>query len=1148
MHKDCGVPNGNRARFVRVLGLLVVFAGIALMPYVALAQDITGTLTGYVQDATGAFVPGATVTITNVETNFTRSGETDASGSYLFLKLPAGKYELLIEKAGFKKNVQKGVVIRAAALERSDVTLEVGAVTQTVEVASRVTLLETVSVQQGGTMNEQYIHQLPLLGLNWAQLAVLYAGAQASPDRLGNSFNGSRTVANNFLVNGVDANDTALNTLLTNPSPEAIQEFQLITNTLNAEYGRNSGGLVQAVTKSGTNSIHGSVFYLHRDKGFAARNFFQRNRPDFNRNQWGATVGGPFWKDHTFFFFDYLALRQKIPAFASLSPNDPQVPTAAERTGNFSTSDPFTGNSPNIAPFNGKPWSTLFPGNIIPANFVNPIATKFLPFIPLANLSGGRFSSVGSSPTTSSDPGQYAYKIDHHMEKDTFSGYYYWREQISTAPFPFTGANVPGFGSLASTKVRHFTFTQNHIFSPTVVNEFRYGYSRLNFKAVFPDPSQPGNKPPSFWGFTGINVQDPSVASAPKLTIGNTLVLGFSDNGPQPRVDDTHQVVDNFTMIKGRHTYKFGIDFRHARVFTPFKNAHNGTFSFQGSGDFTTGNAFADFLLGVPDSYFQGSGSILDARDDIWYVYAQDTFKATPHLTLSYGVGWTLDRNWENIFNEKKSQIAFRPTCRSIIYPTAPEGICYTGDPGIPRGTAPLRRNNLGPRFGFAWTPGASSGLLGKLTGGQGKFTIRAGYGIYRDNIIGESTLQFLGNAPIGVNVNGAPAPSFATPFTSIDGRTVLTNPFPAAGAPPIGSAVDFSIFEPLIITSFDPNFRTANTQSYNFTMERQFGGDWLVRLAYVGSQGRNLLSTVEGNPVDSKLAAKQKCGSFFTQLNCPNVTRFVPGDIVSSVFLQASFANSGYNSFQAAVEKRFTKGIQFRGAYTYSKSIDNSNGLEGDGSAFQTVNPFDPSRDRSFSEFDNRHRFVLSYIWELPGPKSGVLGRALGGWRVSGVTTFAGGFPVFLTTSDDRCLIGLALTFGNTYCRPNIVGPVKLFDPRDNAAVAQGLKNPRGVKPSAAYFDPTAFARVKAGSGDLGNVARSVFHGPGLSNFDIGIAKTVRITERISVEPRVEFFNAFNHTNFNNPTGNANSTNFARVTSIRGDARIIQVGGNVRF
>ncbi len=1130
-----------------VVGLLVCLSA----PSNVSAQDILGTLVGSIRDASGAVVVGAAAKLTNEGTRIVRTATTNSTGAFEFLKLEAGSYTLEVSQTGFRRYLQTGLTINAAATQSVDVTLQVGAVTQTVEVRSNVKMVETVSMQQGGTMPAQLIQNLPTLNLNWTNLALLFPGSQDSPDRLGNSFNGARSVANNFLVNGVDANDTALNTVLITPSPDTIQEFRLITNTMNPEYGRNSGSLMEVVTKSGTNLFHGTAFWFHRDKGLNARDFFDTRKPDFNRNQWGGTVGGPIWKDHTFFFFDLQSFNQKIPARASLSPNDPQVLSPAERTGDFSADRAFSGTSPNIPPFNGRPWSQVLAGNRIDPSFFNPISKFYLDnFVPPPNLSGNRFSSVGASPFKSDRPGQWGLKIDHHRPKDTISGSFFWREETQSRPFPFTGANVPGFGDLRETHVRQFSLTHTRTLSPSVVNEARYGYSRLWFRTVFPDPSLPGNKPPSAFGFKGVTPQDSSVASSPKITIGDTLVLGFSNNGPQPRVDDTHQVTESLSWLHGRHSFKAGVEYRHARVFTNFRNSLNGVFDFGGAGDFSTSNGFADFLMGIPDSYTQGSGSILDARNDIWYAYAQDVFKATPRLTFTYGTSWTLDLPWENIFNQNKSMIAFLPGCHSTVYPTAPVGICYTGDPGIPRGTAPLRKKNFGPRFGFAWNPDTGSGLLSHLAGGAGKFVLRGGYGIYRDNIIGESTLQFLGNPPIGLTISGAKNPSFSTPFTAIDGSSSRPTPFPVAPAPPIGSNVDFSLYEPITnISSFDPNFRVAYTQSFNLTLERQFSDNWLVRLGYVGSLGRNLLSTYEGNPVNSALAAQRNCGRLFTQVNCPFVTRFIPGDIVASVAMQGSFANSSYHSFQTEVQKRLSRGVSFQASYTLSKSLDNSNGLEGDASAFQTVNPFDPGRDRAFSEFDARHRFVLSYLWDLPGRKTGALGKVVGGWRFSGITSFATGFPVFLTDTSDRCLIGLAEASFGTYCRPDLVGAIRLFDPRDNAAVGQNLKNPRGVAPSNAFFDPTALRFVPLNSGLFGTAPRSIFHGPGINNFDLGVQKDIHFTERLYLTPRFEFFNAWNHAQFQNPSGNVNSVAFARVTRTRAQVgRIIQMGLKLTF
>jgi hypothetical protein len=1000
---------------------------------------------------------------------------------------------------------------------------------------------------------------------------VLFTGAQESPDRLGNSFNGARTTSTNFAVNGVDANDPALNTVLVTPSPDAIQEFRLITNTMNPEYGRNAGGLVEAVTKSGTNSFHGSLFYVYRNKGLNARSFFDAQKPDFNQNQWGGTIGGPIWKKHTFFFLDYLGLKNILPFLPSLSPNNPQVFSPDERGGNFANSsvvitDPVTGRPrtltcganggfPGTAP-DGTPWNTKFPNCQIPVSSFNPISAFYLnKFIPLPNLPGNHFRSSGSSP--GSAPKQFTFKADHNWTRDTLTGSYFGRHFTATRPFPFTGANVFGFGDLSDSVIRQLTVTYNHTFSSRVVNEARFGYTRLNFHTVIPDPAQPGNKPPSFFGFTGITPQIAASASSPKINIGSgNLVLGFSNNGPQPRLDSTYQWVDNFSWLKGRHNFKFGADFRKIKVFSEFLNAHNGVFDFLGTGDNTTSNVFADFLLGVPDDYAQGSGSTLDARDQVWYLYAQDVVRATSSLTLTYGIGWTYDPNWENVFNNKHSMIAFRPGCHSQIYPTAPVGICYTGDAGIGRGTAPSRKHNFGPRFGFAWSPSAQSGILHWLTGGPGNFVIRGGYGIYRDNIIGESTLQFLGNPPIGATLNGVASPSFANPFVSINGSIRQPNPFPVNTAPPIGSPVDFSIYFPFSATSFDPNFRYGYLQSFNLTFEREIRGKWLIRTAYVGSLGRNLLATYEGNPVDSARAAALRCGANFTQAPvlsgrnplCATVTRFISGNLVPSISVQGSFANSSYHSFQTTLEKRMSHGISFQAAYTLSKSLDNSNGLEGDSSAFQTVNPFNPKLDKSFSEFDARQRLVLSYIWDFPFRKTGLLGKIIGGWGISGVSTFASGFPVLITDTSDRCLVGRAVIFFDTYCRPNLVGPITIFDPRANAAVAGNITNDRGVAPANAYFNPTAFTRVPANSGLLGNAARSNFHGPGFNNFNISVSKKTNVTERVSVGAHADFFNAFNHAQFSNPSGNVNSVNFGRVSNTRVAGRIIQLGLNLAF
>src|SRR5205807_5738301 len=457
----------------------------------------------------------------------------------------------------------------------------------------------------------------------------------------------------------------------------------------------------------------------------------------------------------------------------------------------------------------------------IPTSNFNPISLTILKDLPVPIAGSNSFAAVGTQTT---DDKQWSLRIDQNWKKDQLFGYFFWHDQDRTRPFSFTGSSVPGFGDSAQQFGRQLSITDVHTFNSTTVNELRVGYNRLRFLAVTPV----NTNPPSSYGFTGINPQLKSGVSAPLVDITGfsaqgASTWGFSNNGPQPRVDKTFQYADSFSKIWRGHNFKFGFDFRRSQIINPFGAANNGVFSFGGSGSFSSGNPLADFLLGIPDSYFQGSGALNSAPTEEYYGYVQDTWQIRSNLSIVYGLGYQVDTPYQQQDNFGVAQIAFRPGRQSTVYPTAPPGILYTGDPGISRGTVPTRFDNFGPRFGIVWSPSAESGVLHRLTGGKGDFSIRAGFGVFYNLTEGEATLQFLGNPPLGLNSNGVNdlpgvgSPNFANPFTTVNATPIggfpnatLTNKFPGPTAPPIGSTTfNFAGSEPFGISILDPNLRT---------------------------------------------------------------------------------------------------------------------------------------------------------------------------------------------------------------------------------------------------------------------------------------------------------------------------------------------------
>jgi hypothetical protein len=1165
----------NWFRFGKRVGLPILAVLICLLTIqsgTVWGQEIFGKILGTVTDPKNAVISGAKITITNQNTGVSATLPTDDRGDYIFTRVQPGVYTIRVENAGFRTIVQTGVTVSVAKDSRADFAMEVGAVTETVTVSENVKQVETTSIQLSASVPGQEIVNLPLVGRNWINLARTLPGVTAAgADRFGlPSVSGGRTQSNNYLINGIDYNDLPLNTPQAAPSPDSIAEFRIITNTMNPEYSRNSAATLNAITKTGTNDLHGTAFWFHRDHGLNANTWFNgasgARKPNFSQQQFGGVLGGPLYKNHTFWFVSYQGLRAGVPQDIGTV----RVLTPAERGGTISGDGlgaPATALSGKLIPFQvnstacggatcpaGTPWSTAFPltaGVInIPTSNFNPITNNILKDFPIPGTGQNTYSAVGTQVTVDD---QASARVDQNWKKDQLNGYFFWRHNTNTSPFSFTGNSVPGNGDHSESFNRQLAITWVHTLNSTTINELRVGYNRLRFLAVTPN----NTAPPSSYGFTGINPQQSQGISAPKVTVSGFTGIqtgagtwGFSNNGPQPRVDATFQYADSFSKIWRGHNFKAGLDFRRGKVVNPFGAANNGAFTFTGTGPFSSGNPLVDLLLGVPDSYFQGTGALNSATTEEYYGYVQDTWQIRSNLSIVYGLGYQVDTPYQQHDNFDFAQIAFRPGRQSTVYPTAPPGILYTGDPGIPRGTVPTQFDNFGPRFGFVWSPSAEGGPLHWLTGGKGDFSIRAGFGIFYNLTEEEANLQFLGNPPLGLSSNGVNdvgtfngSPNFANPFTSVNVGTVggiapatIANKFPAATAPPIGSTTfDFSGSEPFGINVLDPHLRTPKTMNFNLTIERQLKKDILLRVGYVGSQGRNLYNTTELNAVDTlKCATFAGCRALanFTQL-FPGVTPF-DGSIYGALGEQQSIATSHYNSFQLSVEKRLSHGLFMRGNYTYSKSLDNSSGLEDSGN-FNSITPGNPKRDTGFSGFDARHIFTLTYDWKLPLPRpsNSILKHVLQSWTLTGVTALQSGFPVAVLDTSDRCLAGEALIFYETYCRPNLVGPISTFDPRASATHAYIADR---TSPSS------AFVRVPTGSGLLGNSPRNPYHGPGLLNFDFAVLKDTYITESKYIQFRGEFYNLFNHAQWNNPTANIASSRFGRISSTRVASRIIQL------
>jgi Carboxypeptidase regulatory-like domain len=1131
------------------LGLLVSLGN----PTSALAIDVYGRIRGTVTDQTGAVIAGATVSVVNTGTSITTTATSAADGSFELLQLPApSTYNLKCEKAGFKAYVAEHIRLVVGQIYVQDIKMQLGQVTQQVTVEAAPTQVEKTSIQLGATVSASQIVDLPLNGRNWVQLQQTLPGVVAAADGRGNySTNGSQTDQNSFLVNGVDTNDLPLNTPLVLPSPDSIAEFHMVTNTINPEYGRNSGAILNAITKSGSNSFHGSGFEFFRDTGLNARNFFKAKPDVFHQHQFGGTVGGPIWRDHTFFFFSYQGTRNAVPQAGGNVP----VFTQDERNGYWPTvasstkSSPFplTGEDGTVYPA-GTPYSNIFPTGHIPTVDFNPISVALMTkFVPLPN-SGTDYTF---NPSTTGIADQYITRIDHTIgSKDSLWGYWFWQRNPTTDTLPFTGATLPGFGETAKRHVQEYVLSWNHTFGPNSLNEARLGYTRFNFAAVTPI----NVLNPQSVGFTGINVQDPKVSSYPRIGVTGFFSLGFSSNGPQPRIDQTYQFDDNYTRIVGKHTFKVGFNSRAFQVYNPFFARLSGQFSFSSSGTYSTGNPGANFLLGIPTSYAQSGGDVINARSREYYSYFQDQFRVRPNITLTYGVGWSIDTPLVDNYHSNHAMIAFRPGQTSTLFPNAPTGYVFQGDPGV-NATGTTKYGHFGPRLGFAWSPGTS-----------GKWSVRGGYGIYFNRSLEEQALQFILSPPYGVSSGGVSdaggglSPSFAAPFVDIAGKGSIPNKFPAPGNPP--SNIDFSGYLPLSINVADPSTTVPYAQNYNLTIERQLPGTAVATLAWVGAAARHLIITRELNPgIDmAGCAADPNCaGDPFQNTDFPNHFQY-PGDVFGSIGNVQTTGVSSYNSLQATLNKHVSHGLQFYAVYTWSHAMDNGSGFENAGfggggfggyGSIRGINPFNQTKyDKGPSAYDARHRFVINYTYDIPAIHhfdNWAAKRFFEGWRMSGVTTFQTGFP--LDVVDGNFLSGACTAYTFYACpdTPDVIAPPQYANIRTSSFVNTATDPSNTASNNHYWFNPNTFVAEQPGT--FGNAGRNLLRGPRIANFDWGFYKDTTITEQTRLELRFEFFNLWNHTQFN-PSGvttDISAGDFGRLVVAR-DPRLIQLAAKFYF
>jgi Carboxypeptidase regulatory-like domain len=1136
---------------------------------------VGGRIVGTITDPTKAVIADADITVTNEATGIVKRAKSDSRGAFSFEDLTVGTYDLQIEKQGFKVYHKVGITLDANAAIGADATLELGAATQEVTVSSNSVQVDTTSTQLGQVIDDQKMTTVPLNGRSFLNLLALQPGvAPGSSGVTGYallstagqlSINGGREASNAFMVNGALVEEGNANSAGLTPNLDSIAEFRILTNGFDAEYGQFSGGQVNVITKSGGAKFHGDVFEFLRNADLDARNFYSADRGKYIQNQFGGTVGGPILrKKNLFFFADYQGTRQDIGQNTGLIP----VPSAAERSGDLSgVASELTGSvagnywanqlSQNLGytVTAGEPYYTpgctsnkacVFPNAIIPAGAIDPISVNLMQYIPEINTPGGYYST--SAFNLLDNDNEEAVRIDWTLGRHAVSGYYYQDKYTETQPY--FDDNLPGFGANTTQGTRLIDLSDVTTISATALNEARVWYFRLTPRSYptggvgetltslgFPSPADGGP----------IN-NLPQLAGAPTISL-NEFSFGVDSFFENSWSHNTFGLLDNFSLIRGTHSFKFGGEGIYAQINLHLTADNNPSYGFNGT---ETGLDFADFLVGAPDVFYQGVEAPLYSRNKYFGIYAEDSWRALPNLTVNYGLRWDVPPPWSANPPEIETIV---PGEQSVVFPGAPTGWVFPGDPGIPKTLAPTRYNNLAPRIGLAYAPAASGGMLSRLLGSPGETSIRAAFGIFYSSIENVAALNTNGAAPYGFFWYSPSPPLFGTPF--VDRQTGFNNgqrfpvtfPTPPTAQNP-NNTVNWPQYLPI---ASSPGYwyknRVPYAEQFNFSIQRQLGQHSVIMANYVGTVGRQLLTNVEANPGDAALClsvsqisqvapGSATCGpngenGVYTTASGTviNSTRGPLGPDFASDNYIITLASSSYNSAQFSWQYR-TGPLEFLAGYTWSKAMDNGSGF-GD-----NTNPFNHLASYGLSGFNVPQNFVLSYHYELPIGRLGGPKMLTNGWVLSGIARFASGSPVSISEQDDNSLEGTS-GGGNGYGTdvPNYT-PGRL----NRGANPRACVNNPSCQP---YFNTNLFSKEIVGY--IGNSMPRFFSGPGINNFDTALLKDTHFNEGIVLEARFEFFNTLNHSQFLNPSGNINNNAFGVVTGAQ-NPRIGQVALKLIF
>lgn len=1111
-----------------------------------MASAQRASISGVVTDQSGSLLPDVHITLLNVDQGLQREVLSNAEGSFAVPFLQPGRYVISGQKNGFAVAEIKDVILHVGDTRNVHLELVVGSSTVRIEVNGRPQAIETVSSAVGEVVTEDVIRDAPLNGRNVMDLAILQPGVtptnddDSSPGRF--NVSGNRSDSVNYLLDGGLNNSLLDNGIVYNPNPDTVAEFRILTSNYPAEFGRNSGGIVSVITKSGGQQFHGSVFDFFRNDALDANYYFNKNnlpdplpRAPLQRNQFGGTFGGPiglpqYGGTHRLFFFvGYQGERQ-----LEGTPAKSVAFTPAELEGNFSHS--LNGApDPNIATFlSTEPFFQADPAKqaaaIIDSNHINQVALNYIRAGLVPTSATGQLNTQQNARF---DSDEVTAKIDFEVSnKDRIAMTLGWSRAHQLEPYPF--ASVPGFSDTSDFTNWFTTLAYTHVFSANFLNETRIGFQR---DAV--DQEKPAARLPTPTQL-GVNITPDLATSPPDLVFDfGALALGSSPLGPSQVANNTYSLMDTLTWVHGRHSWKTGAGL------SPFQNNNrfafyvNGRFDFISSG-IGSGNALADFLLGIPSDFIQAADASSNLRTKFTYAFVQDEWRVSPNLVLTFGTRYEYSTPKRDTDGRTFSII---PGLRSTRFPGAPPGMVFPGDQGAPEGVNFPDHTDWAARAGFAWD-----------ISGRGRTSLRGGFGIFYDLLKGEDNLQFNGQPPfyssagfafepISVNLR-SPSQYFANPYSS----TGAPNPFPSKPPEP---DINFARFLPIgasgTVFVVDPHLRTPYTYQYSLGVEQALGQNTIAEADYVGSSSHGLTSLIDINP----FVVGTESRVLNLQAGCADEPADPAGWCYAALPEFRNLVNANFNSLQLALRKQYSGNHWFRHsyftlAYTYAHNIDNASGFR---NRNNTVPSYEPNLLRASADMDLRQRLIFSGGWELPFAEiwSNAPKAATQGWSVFPIVSYHSGFPIDIFgnkgSPGDFAYPGPSGAGDPGVVRANLIGPVQIYDARDprsfNGATGNYWFNPN----SFSNADSTYFA-----SAPYGSLSRNYLRAPGRVNVNLAFSKVTPLAaDRLHLEFRADFFNLFNRAQFTSPNTNISDPNFGQIQSTY-DPREIQLALRLSF